>query len=91
MDFNKKYNIETLKVVRIKDTEIDSDILERIDGYGDLWDEENSTTNFYSVVRVFEKILTDKKDDTNESTKLKIENLYNQIKDFDYLKISYPV
>jgi hypothetical protein len=70
------------KIAFFKLDEIDSDVLDRIAGYN-VWetgDPLNDGTNqrIYEV-SVLTKIMNDPEDDTNESTKCKIESLLNQM------------
>ena len=87
-----KIKIEKLTVAKVKRSQVPGDVLERIDGY-EVMDGDNATYSrsqpamtMYDV-KSLKKILTDKEDDTNATTKYRIELLYNQVKSYDYLLI----
>ena len=83
----KKYKIEKIKMAQINEDQIPDDVLERIDGYEEFVDKDiDLSDKIYSVSKLND-ILTDEDDDTNETTKCRIEELYEQIKNFNYLQV----
>jgi len=82
------YSIEFIKVAQISGGQVYSDVLERIAGYEEFVDANEAIGDKVFSVDKLNQILTDEEDDTNETTKLRIEELYEQIKDFDYFMIT---
>jgi hypothetical protein len=78
-----KLKVKALSIARLDEKEIPSDVMERIHGYEEF---ENDENEIYPIL-VFKKIVKDKQDDTNETTKLRIKEIYKQVKDFDYVMI----
>lgn len=88
------------ETIEISTGYIPDDVLERIDGY-ELGDNDKQYAKFsrrqtFSSILTFmtifatailKKILIDPEDDTNETTKYRIELLYNKIKRFKYFII----
>lgn len=86
-----KYKLEALKAVVIQEAQVPSDVLERIADYESfstvgISDAPQVTDLIYGV-NTLKRILQDKNDDTNETTKLRVEELYSQVKKFDLLII----
>lgn len=82
----KKYNTNKALIARIGSDEIPDDVLERIDGYEGFHDTDYSGNKVYYVERI-NQILKNPEDDTNETTKGRLEDLYEQIKDCAFLWI----
>jgi len=80
----KKYKTNKILIAQLDVDEIPDDILERISGY-QLFDGEHSI--IYST-KVLHKIINDKEDDTNDTTKSRIKNLYAQIKNCAYFQLA---
>ena len=80
-------DLVTAKVVIISENSIPDDVMERIFGY-EVVDQanESSKTKVYGI-GVLGGILANKEDDTNETTKIRIEFLYKKIKKFDFFVI----
>jgi len=79
------------KVALVKESDIPSDVLERIDGY-EILNDSNLTSNDQVGRQIYEisclkRCARKSNNDTNESTRIKIKELYNQVKDCTYLMI----
>ena len=70
-----------------KGHDISDDVIDRLAGLQDFTPEEflSGTVIFYP--ETIRQIMDDEDDNTNETTKLKIQNLYEKIKDCQYLII----
>ncbi|MFA5790656.1 MAG: hypothetical protein WC976_06320 [Caldisericia bacterium] len=78
--------IEIRHIAVINQAEIYSDVLERIGGYEAFEDTEYD--NAIYRMEALKNILTNPDDDTNETTKIRIENLVKKIgKNVDYVMI----
>jgi hypothetical protein len=83
---------KTKEAIEISAGYVPDDVLERIDGY-ELTDTKQfklGMRKLFSTVfttTTLKKILTNREDDTNETTKGRIELLYNKIKGFKYFII----
>ena len=86
---NIKYKRTEIKAVKIDGKQVPDDVLERISGYEILTNEgiDNDMPILVYEVSRLKRILTNKKDDTNETTKIRIEKLYEQIIGNDLLII----
>ena len=83
-----KPKIEIRRVAVVLKAEVYSDVLERIDGYEDYAAADTEYANVIYRMGTLTKILTDPEDDTNETTKYRIENLVKKIgKNVDYVMI----
>lgn len=80
-----------LKVGMIYAGDIPSDVLERIADYEEFSDNTPNGANVGEKIYAVDKlhqILTDKEDDTNATTKHRIEKLYKKVKAFDYFMVT---
>ncbi len=82
MKFLSEEKMDIVTTVIIRDS-IPDDILERISGYES---DEDGAGNTYSS-EVLGDILSDENDDTNETTRFRIELLYDKIKAYDYFTV----
>lgn len=88
----RKYKTNKKLIAQINQSEIPDDVLRHLlgseiftdTGNGDYYDTEEK---IFSVGKIGNR-LTDPEDDTNETTKLRLENLYIQIRDCVYLRIA---
>ena len=81
----KEFDI--LRVIQIPENLIPSDVLERIAGYEVFTDVDHEIDDkIYSTVCLHD-IMTNKDDDTNETTKGRIEELYKKIANFPYFMV----
>ena len=82
---------EMLTVIQINESQIKDDVLERISGKEEFTDitpnGENIGERMY-LTSTFGDILEDEEDDTNDTTKFRIKELYEKIKHHDYLMIT---
>lgn len=83
----KIYETNKVLIAQIPNRDIPDDVLERISGYESFDDAEESGEKIYYVTRI-QQILDNPEDDTNETTKGRIEDLYEQIKDCVYFKVA---
>ena len=82
-------DLKVVTTVEIDAELISDDVLERIDG-NELSKEKLSFLGKSSktfAVNILNNILINKDDDTNETTKYRIELLYHKIKNFHYFKV----
>jgi len=82
----KKYETNKALIARIGHDEIPDDVLDRIQGYQSFDDADGTSDEIYYVERI-NQILQNPEDDTNETTKGRLEDLYEQIKDCAFLWI----
>jgi len=89
-----------MKVVKklnatISAKELTSDVLERLDGMECMSNNVINNTNDHDiksfVIYRIKRMLNDKEDDTNETTKNRIAELYEAIKDCEILTIHYDL
>lgn len=90
IEFKEKINnCDVLNIIQIPVDLIDSDVLDRLNGTEVFKDTEHKLNeNIYSVDNLKEGILDDTLDDTNETTKSKIEILYFALFNYDYFMIT---
>jgi len=99
-DITEKINIASCKkatIVIIPGDSVPDDVLERLEDKEDFADNQNEegTNNFlrpkntiiFAVSTLF-NLLNDEEDDTNDSTRNRIDILYNKVKEYDYLMIT---
>lgn len=77
--------IEIRTVAKFFKSDIKPDVLERLDGCEDFIDNYHSNIIFYPTT--IKKILNTSEDDTNETTKVRLEEFYGLIKDADMVLI----
>lgn len=88
----KIYKIEHLEIASIKENDIPSDVLERIEGYEVMTESSGEMDpmrekNIYDVSTIQRLAKKSKDNDTNETTRLKLVDLYFSINNYDYLMI----
>jgi hypothetical protein len=87
----KPYEYRTfnvLKVVQISSDHIDDDVLERLSGNESFIDNDEQLDEKIYPVRLLYEIIIDLEDDTNESTKNKIVDMYEGIKEYNYFMVT---
>ena len=87
MEFLKHLNIEKLNIAKVGEKTLPDDIVERLSGKEKFVDNDTLISSGIYLVKDIKDMLEDEEDDTNETTKLRIEELYKKIKNFDYLLI----
>ncbi len=87
MEFLKHLNIEKLSIAKVEEKTLPDDIVERLSGKEKFVDNNTLISGGIYLVKDIKDMLEDEEDDTNETTKLRIEELYKKIKNFDYLLI----
>ena len=80
------YNV--LTVIQIPHSQIKDDVLERMQGKESFTDTDTELGEVLICTDAFNQLLEDKEDDTNETTKGRIADLYEKIKAHDYLMIT---
>ncbi len=86
--------METKTIAILNASDIHSDVLERIDGYEIMSNtdvvnpEEDYDVKLFSTDKLFD-VLTDEDDDTNDTTKHRIGQLYDSIKEFDLFQLNF--
>jgi len=80
-------DFEQLKTIQIPRIYLPGDVLERLKGRETFVDTEEIGDEIIPIDSIND-IITDSEDDTNETTKIRLEELYKQIKDFDYLMLT---
>ena len=92
MNFLKRLSVtedNIIKVVQFHKDLIPDDVLERLSGKEEFIDtDETLNEKIYSISNIKETILDDVEDDTNETTKCRIEGLYKLIEEYEYLMIT---
>ena len=83
----KKYETNKTLIARIGHDEIPDDVIDRIQGYQSFDDTDNARGDEIYCVERINQILQNPEDDTNETTKGRLEDLYEQIKDCNFLWI----
>lgn len=86
-----KDELSTFNMVQICSQNIPDDVFNRIDGLEDF--DDDTINGSRSEIKIFrpdslKEIINDEHDDTNETTKYRIELLYNKVKKFDYFMIT---
>ena len=86
--------METKTIAILDASNIYSDVLERIDGYEIMsnTDVDNPQEDYDVKIFLTDKlfgILTDDDDDTNDTTKFRIGQLYDSIKDYDLFQLNF--
>lgn len=76
---------ETRKIAKLRQSEVKGDVLDRLDGLEDYVDYETGNKIYYP--KTIKRIFDDLEDDTNEITKCRLEDLYEQVKDSDMIII----
>jgi len=87
----KKYKTNKALIARIGHDEIPDDVLDRIQGYQSFNDTDGARGDEIYYVERINQILQNPEDDTNDTTKGRIGELYEQIKDCSYLRIAMVV
>lgn len=64
--------------------EVTSDVIERMDGR-EKWQDEDGLYAYET--KNLKQLLDDPEDDTNESTRVLLEELYDKVKDYTYFKL----
>ncbi len=80
-----KPKFENIRIAKINRSEVYDDVLERIHGYEDFSDDEYG--NGIYRIKTIKDILDDPEDDTNETTRCRLEFLYEEIKDAQMLML----
>ncbi len=87
----KKYKIQPIKIALINDVQIPNDVLERIEGYEVLNDigvmNPIIGAEVYEVSMLKEIATKSKDNDTNETTRIRVADLWGQINNYKYLMI----
>jgi hypothetical protein len=90
----RKYKIQPIKVASISEVHIHPDVLERIDGYDVLTESskvgmyEFNKTKVYEVSKLKEIATKSKDNDTNETTRIRMAELWSAVKKYEYLIIT---
>jgi hypothetical protein len=71
-------DIKVEKLVVVRDSYINSQIIERLDGSEDYWD--GCSNKIYNIDTI-RGILADPEDDTNEHVRILLEDFYNGLKE----------
>ena len=89
---NKVYKIDHLEIASIQESYIPSDVREVLDGKEVMTEPSHEMDvfrekNFYNVDTIRRLAKKSKDNDTNETTRLKLVDLYFSINNYDYLMI----
>ena len=90
-NFLSTKKLDTLKIVQIPEKVLPSDLLDRIydtEIFTDMTANNDGIGEKLYCTANLKEILTNKEDDTNESTKSLIDLLYEKIKKFDYFMVT---
>lgn len=79
-------DMEVAVAVKLYDSEIPSDVLERLDGLESYIDDEYGN-KIYNIEVIKDSILDNPDDDTNQTTKTRLKKLYNDAKAHNAEKI----
>lgn len=79
---------ESVKIARASDSCVKDDVLKRLYGLEDYVSNGNFGEERIFKVQTIKNILDDPEDDTNETTKCRLEDLYRHVKGAQYLFIT---
>lgn len=82
-----KPRFENIVIAKVKQAEVYDDVLERLDGLEDYFSASELENNTIFRIETIKSIIDDPDDDTNETTKCRLESLYEEIKDAQMLMI----
>jgi len=82
------YGIEKLEIAQISEGQMFNDVLEIIDELEEFVDTNETLNERIFRVEMLNEILLNEENDIEEITKLRIEELFEQVKDFAYFMLT---